>query len=210
MLHTHTTLSHTGMALGDIDLHFAWQAWPLLHWAGSGGVLGPRWSPVTPQHFAGQAWHLQTSTLVLHGRHGTCWDRPSFCVAGVAAPGWIWRRAWSLLVACDAALLCVAGVALGDINLRFAWQVWHLVTSTRQVWHLWHWAGSGGAPHAALLCVAGAVIHFRFAWQAWYLVTSTVVLRDRRGTWWHQRSFCVSGVAGVALGDIDVSFAWQA
>ena len=70
--HTHTTLSHTGMALGDIDLHFAWQAWPLLHWAGSGGVLGPRWSPVTPQHFAGQAWHLQTSTLVLHGRHGTC------------------------------------------------------------------------------------------------------------------------------------------
>ena len=31
--------------------------------------------------------------------------------------------------------LRVAGVALGDINLHFAWQVWHL----------WHWAGSGGA-----------------------------------------------------------------
>ena len=29
----------------------------------------------------------------------------------------------------------VAGVALGDIHLRFAWQAWHL----------WHWAGSGGA-----------------------------------------------------------------
>jgi hypothetical protein len=31
-----------GMALGDIDLHFVWQAWHLLHWAGSGGVLGFR------------------------------------------------------------------------------------------------------------------------------------------------------------------------
>ena len=34
------------------------------------------------------------------------------------------------LVAGEAAALCVAGVALGDIHLRFAWQVWHLVTST--------------------------------------------------------------------------------
>ena len=30
--------------------------------------------------------------------------------------------------------LCVAGVALGDIDLHFAWQLWHL----------WHWTGSGG------------------------------------------------------------------
>ena len=29
----------------------------------------------------------------------------------------------------------VAGVALGDIYLRFAWQAWHL----------WDWAASGGA-----------------------------------------------------------------
>jgi len=27
-------------------------------------------------------------------------------------------------------LLCVAGVALGDIYRRFAWQAWHLATST--------------------------------------------------------------------------------
>jgi len=53
-------------------------------------------------------------------------------VAGVAlaALGWIWWRAWARLVAGDAAALCVAGVALGDIHLRFAWQAWHLVTST--------------------------------------------------------------------------------
>ena len=29
-----------GRALVDIDFHFAWQAWRLWHWAGSGGALG--------------------------------------------------------------------------------------------------------------------------------------------------------------------------
>ena len=46
------------------------------------------------------------------------------------AMGWIWWRAWSPLVARDAAALYVAGAALGDINLRFAWQAWDLETST--------------------------------------------------------------------------------
>ena len=32
--------------------------------------------------------------------------------------------------ACGAAPLCVAGVALGDIHLRFTWQAWHKLTST--------------------------------------------------------------------------------
>ena len=36
----------------------------------------------------------------------------------------------SVLVAGDAAALCVAGVALGDIHLRIGRQTWHLVTST--------------------------------------------------------------------------------
>jgi len=62
----------------------------------------------------------------------------------------------------------VAGVALGDIHLRFAWQAWHL----------WHWAGSGGAlglglvaGDAAALCVTGVAlgdIDLRFPWQAWH------------------------------------------
>ena len=30
----------------------------------------------------------------------------------------------------DAAALCVAGVALGDIHLDFTWQAWHNLTST--------------------------------------------------------------------------------
>ena len=67
-----------GVALGDIHLHFTWQA-----------------------------WHNLTSTVVLHGRRGT---------HGTG------RRAWARLVARDAAALCVAGVALGDIHLDFTWQ----------------------------------------------------------------------------------------
>ena len=64
---------------GGICLGFAWQAWHLWHWAGSGGVLG------------------------------------SVLVAGDAG---------------DATALCVAGVELGDIHLRFTWQAQHLATST--------------------------------------------------------------------------------
>ena len=68
---------------------------------------------MTPRHFAWQAWHLVTSTF---GRRGANSHRPSFGMAGVAlmalggalGPG---------LVARDAAALCVAGVALGDIHL---------------------------------------------------------------------------------------------
>jgi len=91
-----------GVALGGIYLHFAWQAWHLWHWAGTGlalvARLGPFWSPVTPRHFAWQgvalggihlrftwqAWHLATSTVVSRGRSGTWSHPPSFCVAGVA------------------------------------------------------------------------------------------------------------------------------
>ena len=73
---------------------------------------------------------------------------------------------------------CLAGVALGDIDFRFAWQAWHIM--------VWHWAGSGGAlgapwsrGDAAALCVAGVAlgdIDVSFAWQAWDLVTSTIVV----------------------------------
>ena len=53
-------------------------------------------------------------------------------MAGVTllALGWIRWRAWVPLVAGDAAALCVAGVALGDLRAPFAWQEWDLVTST--------------------------------------------------------------------------------
>ena len=92
-----------GAALGDIHLDITWQA-----------------------------WHKLTSTFVSRGRRGTNSHLPSFSVAGVAlmvlggalGPGF---------VTCDArgaAPLCVAGLALGDIYLRFTWQAWHKLTST--------------------------------------------------------------------------------
>jgi len=128
------------------------------------------------------------------------------------ALGWVWWRAWGPLVAQGAVALCVpggiwrhrrcicvGGVALGDIQLRFAWQAWHL---------LWHWAASGGALGAcwspgrcgtlrgrrgAYGTGLGLVVRLgarwssgaprHFAWRAWRLATSTFVWRGRRGTW---------------------------
>ena len=69
---THTIFHTPSLThqLGDIHLHFAWQAWNLWHWAGSGGALGPV---------------LVTGDVV------------ALCVAGVAlmALGWLWWRAWA-------------------------------------------------------------------------------------------------------------------
>ena len=42
---------------------------------------------------------------------------------------WLLWRAWFPVDAVVAAALCVAGMALGDID-HFAWQAWHLVTWT--------------------------------------------------------------------------------
>ena len=162
-----------GVALGHIQqhfasqachirLHFAWQAWDLWHWAGSGGALGlglVAGDAATlcvagvalgdiQRHFAWQAWQLVTSTFVLHGRRGTYGTG----LALVARLGWDWSPV---------------------TPRHFAWQAWHL----------WHWAGSGGALGLGLvagdvttLCVAGVALviqrHFAccFAWQAWHLV----------------------------------------
>ena len=78
---------------------------------------------------------METSTLASRGRRGTWRHLPAFHVAGVAgvalvALGGALGRRSSPLVARDAAPVCVAGVALGDIYCRFTWQVWHLETST--------------------------------------------------------------------------------
>ena len=183
---------------------------------------------MTPRHFAWQAWHNLTSTVVSRGRRGTNSHQTPFCVAGMAqmalggalGPG---------LGACDAAPLCVAGVAQPDIHRRFTWQAWHKLTSTvvlrgRRGTHGTGWrAWTGlGACDAAALCVAGVAqthIYCRFAWQAWHKLTSTVVLRGRRGThgtgWraWTGLGACDAAalcVAGVAQPDIHLRFTWQA
>ena len=156
-----------------------------------GGALGLAWSPVTPgtpRHFAWQAWHKLTSTIVLRGRRGTTSHPPSFCVAGVAlmALGGALGLAWSPVTP---AALCVAGVAQTHIHCRFAWQA------------------LGGALGLAWSPVTpGTPRHF--AWQAWHKLTSTVVLRGRRHTTSHPLSFCVAGVALMALGGA-LGLAWS-
>jgi len=72
-----------------------------------GGALGLHSSPVTPRHFA--------STFVLRGRRAT---------------GCTWWRAWSPFIAGDAAALCMAGVALGDIHLHHLFLSHHLSQTT--------------------------------------------------------------------------------
>jgi len=144
-----------GVAIGDIHLRFAWQA-----------------------------WHLVTSTFVLRGRHGT-YGTGLALVARLGALGCAsvrlgaLGRAWARLVAGDAAVLCVAGVALGDIHLRFAWQAWHLPLMALG----WLWCRA--CPRLGALGHAWSPVTPRyFVWQAaWHLVTSTFASRGRRGTW---------------------------
>ena len=138
----------TGMALGDIDVYCAWQA-----------------------------WHLATSAFISHGRRQR-WHlvthQPTLYVVGVAlmALGWLWWRSWVPVDAVDAAAVCVAGVALGDIDVAlmaldrlwlqsqltpwtlrlFVWQGWHLATGLLFVWQVWHWATS------MCICVAGVAL----------------------------------------------------
>ena len=105
---------------------------------------------------------------------------------------------------------------LGDIQLGFA----------SQSWRLRHWAGCSGAlgrcwsprkrgtsrgrrgawQHPPSLCVE---IHFRFAWQVsylWHWAGSGGALSHRSVAW----GAVALRVAGVALGDIQRHFAWQA
>ena len=205
-----------GVALGDIHLHFTWQArhkltsnFVLRGRRGTYGIGWRAWSGFVARdaaavcmagvvlgdihlHFTWQAWHKLTSTFVLRGRRGTY---------GI---GW---RAWSGFVACDAAALCVAGVAFGDIHIHVTWQAWHKLTSNfvlrgrRGTYGIGWRAWSGFvARDAAAVCVADVVlgdIHLHFT---------------------HPPSFCVAGVALMALGGAlgpDLSpvtprlFAWQ-
>ena len=169
-----------GMSLGDIHLRFAWQAWHLWHWAGSGVALVHAWACLGT---LGRRWrHGTLCGFASCGRRGTWWHPPSFCVAGVplictygtglalvARLGAL-GHAWARLVAGDAAVLCVAGVAHPP-SLRLA-----------------------GVPLMAL-----GWLWWR-AWVRWVPRGAAPLSMGRRGAWWHLPSFCVAGVALVALG----------
>ena len=201
-----------GVPQPDIHLRFTWQAWHKLTSTvvlrGRRGTHGTGWRAWTglgardaaalcvagvPQpdihlRFTWQAWHKLTSTVVLRGRRGT------------HGTGW---RAWTGLGACDAAALCVAGVAQTHTYCRFSGR-----RGTNSHLLSFHVAG-----------VAQTHIYCRFAWQAWHKLTSTVVLRGRRGTHgtgWRAwtglgaRDAAPLCVAGVPQPDIHLRFTWQA
>eukprot|EP00435_Cladocopium_sp_Y103_P048852 s1322_g14.t1 len=190
-----------GVALGDIDLRFAWQA-----------------------------WHLATFTFVLCGRRGICGTGLGLATRlgplGVAL-GDIHvrfvRQAWHLRHRAG------SGDALGSAwstvtprRVAGAWHLRHWAGSGDALGSAW------SLVMPRLFCGAGAAfghIHFHFVWQAWRLVISTFLLCGRRGTYstglglvarlgplgrWSlvmPRLFCV---AGVAFGDTHFCFVWQA
>ena len=136
----------------------------------------------------------------------------------------LWHCAGGSLVCWGAALFCVAGVALGDMDISCE-QVWQLVTWMftlcrpvlwQVAWHLMTWMSLwcgrrstsllvAGVP--PLFCVAGMVLGHMEA-LGW-LVARFVVRR---------RAVLCGSVAGVALtalgwlwcGGIDVALVWQA
>ena len=116
-------------------------------------MAGVALGDIAPQHssFAWQAWHLDTSTFILRGRRGTYG-------IGLASGG-----ALGSLVAGDAAALCVAGVALGDIHLR--------LRGRRGTWR-----------HLPWFCVAGVGLAHG-AGSGGGLVALGSPVRGRRGTW---------------------------
>ena len=206
-----------GVALGHMYLHFAWQAWHLWHWAGSGGALGPESPVLAPRllawqawHFEWQAWHLATSIFTLRGRRRT-WCPPSLCVAVVAlmALGRLWWRAW--FFRCDGrrGSFGVAGVALGDVYLHFAWQACYLVTSTFTLRGRRGTYGTGPALVACLVLGVTLGAATLLAWQAWHLATSIFTLRGRRGTYGTGPALVARLVLGVTLGAAAL-LAWQA
>ena len=100
-----------------------------------------------------------TSTLVSRGRRGTKLAS-TVVLRGSVALMVLGGALGPDLSPVDAAALCVAGVALGDIHLRFTWQAWHKLASTvvlrgRRGTHGTGWRAWSGfvACDAAALCV---------------------------------------------------------
>ena len=164
LCHTPSTLSHTIFHTQLCHPQLCHTHTQLCH--------TPSFTNNFPRYFAWQACHL-----TLRGRRATWLHPPWFRVAGVAlgalgsggalwSPGAPRHFAWQ-------------GVALGDIHIRFAWQAWHLVTSTFVSCGTRGTRGTGLCLVARLsLCALwspGAPRHF--AKQAWHLATFTFVLR---------------------------------
>ena len=103
--------------------------------------------------------------FTLCGRRGTWRHRPRHLWHWAGSGGALGSRCLRIGVA-----VCVAGVALGNIQFHVAWQAWHLVTSTFTL------SGRRGTcEHRPSLCVAGVAgvafgdIDLHFVCQARHL-----------------------------------------
>ena len=130
--HTHTP-SFTPLCHSPSlsHLRFAWQTWHLWDWA---GVLWRAWVRLVARDAAALwrgrrgtcvagvdndlrfAWHTSDTGLGLVARLGPL-GRPGGAAALLRGKRGAWRHRPSF---------CVASVALGDNDLRVAWQAWHL------------------------------------------------------------------------------------
>ena len=141
-----------------------------------------------PAHYGLPFWcHC---ALPFWGKRGTWRHRLSLCVAGMGlmALGWLWWRDWVPFGAVVARAVCVAGVALADIDVHFVWQVRHLLSSTltlRGRCGIW-W-------HRPSLCVAGVAL-MALGWL-WWRRGRRGCFCGRRGTWRHPVSFTYRSVA---------------
>eukprot|EP00435_Cladocopium_sp_Y103_P042479 s1775_g11.t1 len=186
-----------GAALGDICLHFVWQAWHLATWTvtyygrcgnyGTGLALVTALVGVSPvwrrASFAWQARHLATSAFVL-------WQA--------------WHLATSAFVFCGrrgshgtGLVLVEASVAAGRLR-----GTWHLATSAFVLCGRRGTHGTGLAPVATLVAAGRLRRRASFAWQAWHLVTSAFGLCGRRALGDISLRFWVVGVALTALGGL--------
>ena len=150
-----------------------------------------------PPSFTHHLSHTSLSTTIFHtpcwsttlrGRRGS--HPPWFCVAGVALMA-LGGALGPVLVADDAAALCVAGVALGHIHRSF-----HLAGVAQSHIHLF----------SPLFCVAGvALMALGGALGPGLVADDAAALCVALGH--THRSF---HVAGVSQSHIHLGFAWQA
>ena len=72
--HTHPQYGGINLLQGEL-IHLLQDVFPLcgagVALTALGDALGPGLTPVTPRHFAWQAWHLVTWTVTLCGKRGT-------------------------------------------------------------------------------------------------------------------------------------------
>eukprot|EP00435_Cladocopium_sp_Y103_P039891 s3520_g10.t1 len=143
---------------------------------------------------------LQVEEILCRGQHTNATDRDGVCALCFAAQQGNEEMLQLLLeakaqadgVQRDLIQARDGSVALGDTELRFVWQAWHMATRTFVLCGRRGTYGTqlglvtrlvGGA--AASFCVAGVALgdtELRFVWEAWHMATWTFVLCGRRGT----------------------------